>query len=173
MSENRKKKQLVVDETISRFKDSNGVVITDYQGLNVEQVNKLRRELEKAGASYKVVKNTLSKRVLDEMNINGELKGYFTGVTGLVFCEDYLAAVKVLAKFAKENENLEIKGGYIENKLYLPEEIKELSKIGSREELIQALVSTLNNPVSKLVNQLAKPIKDIVHVVKAVSGSKN
>ncbi|HDT15409.1 MAG TPA: 50S ribosomal protein L10 [Firmicutes bacterium] len=172
MSENRKKKQLVIDETISRFRESNGVVITDYQGLDVEQINLLRRELEKTGASYKVIKNTLSKRVLDEMNINGDVKVYFTGVTGLVFCADYISSIKVLAKFAKENENLKIKGGYIENKHCSLAQIKELSSIGSREELLQKLVSVLNNPVSKLVNQLAKPIKDIVYVTKAVSDSK-
>lgn len=172
MSENLKKKEIVVEETIARFKDSIAVIITDYQGLTVEQVNELRRELEKTGAQYKVIKNTLSKRVLDELKINSDMKSYFTGVTGLVFCNDYVATIKVLTNFAKKNEALEIKGGYVEAKHCTLDEIKEISKLSSKEELIAKLVGILNNPISKLVNQLAKPKKDIVYVLQAIKDKK-
>ena len=64
MSTNKQKKKVVIDATLERFKKASGIIITDYQGLKVTQVNDLRRKLEKAGVSYKVIKNTLTKRVL-------------------------------------------------------------------------------------------------------------
>jgi large subunit ribosomal protein L10 len=160
MSENKKKKKVVIDNTVERFKAANGVIITDYQGLSVLKINDLRRRLEKAGADYKVVKNTLSKKALDEMNVGGDLKPHFTGVTGLVFCKDYMAAIKVLTAFVKENEKFKIKGGYIDAKSVTLEEIKVLSSIPSRQELLSKFVNILNSPIQRFINVLDKAAKD-------------
>jgi len=170
--QNKQKKQIFVDETVSKIRESAGFIITDYQGLTVEQVNTLRRELEKVGAIYKVTKNTVSKRALDAMNINGDVKKMFKGVTGVVFSNDYISAAKVLANFAKENEKLQIKGGFIEKKHYSMDEIKEISKLSSKEELIAKLVYTLNQPIVKFVTQLSKPVKDVVYALNAVKEKK-
>ena len=169
---NLENKKLVVKETIAKFKDSSGIIITNYQGLTVEQINNLRRELEKVEAQYKVIKNTLSKRVLDEMNINSGLKDLFSGVTGVVFCKDYISAVKVLTKFGKDNEDFEIKGGYIEERACTLKEINEISKLSSKEELIAKLVVILNSPLQGLVNVLSGPKKNVVYALKAVADKK-
>ncbi|HPN64581.1 MAG TPA: 50S ribosomal protein L10 [Candidatus Goldiibacteriota bacterium] len=169
---NQAKKQIFVDEAVSKIRESAGFIITDYQGLTVEQVNKLRRELEKVGAIYKVTKNTVSKRALDAMNINGDVKKMFKGVTGVVFSNDYVSAAKVLANFAKENEKLQIKGGFIESKRYTMDEIKEISKLSSKEELIAKLVYLLNQPIVKFVRQIAKPTQDVVYALNAVKEKK-
>jgi large subunit ribosomal protein L10 len=172
MSTNKDKKKLVVNETITRFRDSSGIIITDFQGLTVEQVSKLRRMLEKTGAQYKVIKNTLSKRVLDELSINNNMKSLFVGVTGIVFCKDYVGSIKALTAFAKENERFKIKGGYIENKSYTVAQIKEISKLSSKEELIGKLVMMLNQPLTKLVNGLSSPKRKVVYVLKSVADKK-
>ncbi|MCM8832462.1 MAG: 50S ribosomal protein L10 [Candidatus Omnitrophica bacterium] len=169
---NLDRKKIIIKDTITKFRESSGIIITDFQGLTVKQINTLRRELEKAGAEYKVIKNTLSKRVLDELKINSNLKSYFSGVTGIVFCKDYVAAIKTLTNFLKENEALKIKGGYIEQKSCTLEEINEISKVGSKEELIAKLVMLLNQPIVKLVNVLSGPKKNIVYVLKAISDKK-
>jgi len=169
---NIEKKKLVVKETLTKFRESTGIIITDYQGLTVEQISKLRRLLEKAGAQYKVIKNTLSKRAIDELNINGNMKSLFSGVTGLVFCKDYIAAVKVLTKFAADNTAFKIKGGYIESKAYSVSEIKDISKLSSKEELIAKLVMLLNQPVTRMVNSLSSPKRNIVYILKAVADKK-
>lgn len=169
---NIEKKKIIVKETVTKFRESSGIIITDFQGLTVKQINTLRRELEKVGAEYKVIKNTLSRRVLDELKINSNLKNYFTGVTGIVFCKDYVSAIKVLTNFVKTNEALKIKGGYIEQKSCTIEEINEISKVGSREELIAKLVMLLNQPIVKLVNVLSGPKRNIVYVLKAISEKK-
>lgn len=158
-NKNRKKKKVVIDNTMERFKAANGVIITDYQGLSVLKINELRRKLEKAGAGYKVIKNTLSKKALDELNIGKDLKGLFTGVTGLVFCTDYMAAIKVLTAFSKENEKFKIKGGFIEAKAVTLDEIKVLSSIPSRIELLGKFVNILNSPIQRFINVLDRASK--------------
>jgi large subunit ribosomal protein L10 len=172
MSVKREKKTLVVKEAISKIRESAGIIVTNYQGLNVAQVNKLRRELEKAGAQYKVLKNTLTVKALDELAINSNFKSLFTGVTGLVFCTDYIKAIKVLTVFEKENAVFKIKGGYIEQKNISIEEIKEISKLSSKEELVAKFVVLLNSPIQRLVNALNGPQKNIVCVLAAVEKTK-
>jgi large subunit ribosomal protein L10 len=132
----------------------------------------LRRELEKVGAIYKVTKNTFSKKAIDQLNIDSAVKGMFTGITGIVFCTDYVAASKVLAKFSKENEIFKIKGGFIENKHFTMAQIKEISMLESKQQLIGKLVYILNQPLTKLVVQLSKPVKDVVCVLSAIEDKK-
>jgi large subunit ribosomal protein L10 len=159
MSTNKQKKKVVIDATLERFKDASGIIITDYQGLKVTQVNDLRRKLEKAGASYKVIKNTLTKRVIDDLKIDASLKPLFRGVTGLVFCKDYMAAIKVLTAFGKANEKFKIKGGYIESKAVTLAEITALSNVPSKPELLAKFVILLNSPIQRLVNVLDRASK--------------
>ncbi len=169
MSNNKAKKKVVIDNTLEKFKEASGVIITDYQGLTAGKVNDLRRRLEKAGASYKVVKNTLSKRVLDELKIDASMKKLFKGVTGLVFSKDYMAAIKALTAFAKENEKFKIKGGYIESKAVSVDEIKALSSLPSKQELIAKFVVLLNSPIQRLINVLdraGKTAKEAIAEVK-------
>lgn len=172
MSENRERKTLVVKEAISKIRESAGIIVTNYQGLTVAQVNKLRRELEKVGAQYKVLKNTMTIKALEELKINSNFKAMFTGVTGIVFSTDYVSAVKVLTQFEKENEKFKIKGGYIEQKTCSVAEINEISKLSSREELIGKLVNVINSPIQRLVNALNGPQKNIVCVLAAVEKTK-
>jgi large subunit ribosomal protein L10 len=169
MSTNKAKKKAVIDSTAVKFKDSTGIIITDYQGLKAGQVNDLRRKLEKAGASYKVVKNTLSKKVLDDLKVDASLKPLFKGVTGLVFSKDYISAIKVLIAFIKENEKFKIKGGVIEAKAVTVEEIKVLGSLPTKQELIAKFVILLNSPIQRLVNVLdraGKTVKEAIAEVK-------
>ncbi len=172
MAVSKKRKKIVLDETLKKFQDSNGIVITNYQGLTVEAMNKLRRELEKVGATYKVIKNTLSKKILDELKINSNLKNMFTGVTGIVFCSDYINAIKVLTDFEKKNKVFKIKGGFIEKKVCLLNEIVEISKLSSKEELIGKLVILLNSPLQRLANLLTSQQRGLVTVLKSISDKK-
>jgi large subunit ribosomal protein L10 len=171
MSNNKAKKKVVIDNTLERFKDAGGIIITDYQGLTAGQINELRRSLEKSGADYKVIKNTLTKKALETLNLNGDLKKLFKGVTGIVFCKDYMSAIKALTTFAKANEKLKIKGGYIDSKEVTVDEIKALSVLPSKQELIAKFVILLNSPIQRLINVLDRAgkatVKEAVAEVKA------
>jgi len=172
MAVSKKKKKIILDETLKKFQDSNGIVITNYQGLTVAALNKLRRELEKVGATYKVIKNTLSKKILDELKINSNLKNMFAGVTGVVFCSDYIKAIKVLADFEKKSKVFKIKGGFIEKKVCLLNEILEISKLSSKEELIAKFVILLNSPLQKFANILSSQQKGLATVLKSIADKK-
>ncbi|HRU38760.1 MAG TPA: 50S ribosomal protein L10 [Candidatus Goldiibacteriota bacterium] len=172
MAQKRVQKTLIVKEAVSKIRESAGIIVTSYQGLTASQVNKLRRELEKVGAQYKVLKNTLTKRALDELQINSNFKSLFTGVTGLVFSTDYVSAVKVLASFEKENEAFKIKGGYIDQKSCSEADIREISKLSSKGELIGKLVNIINSPIQRLVNVLNGPQRNLVCVLSAVEKTK-
>lgn len=172
MAVSKDRKKIILEENLKRFRDSNGIIITNYQGLNAAAMNTLRRELEKVGAIYKVLKNTLSKKILDELKINSNFKSMFSGVTGIVFCTDYVKAIKVLTEFEKNNKSFKIKGGYIEKKVCLLNEIIEISKLSSREELIAKLVILLNSPLTKFMNILTSPQRGIITVLKSISEKK-
>jgi large subunit ribosomal protein L10 len=170
VSKNRKK--IILNDTLKRFQDANAIIVTNYQGLTVAAMNNLRRELEKVGATYKVIKNTISKKILDEVKINSNFKNMFSGVTGIVFCTDYIKTIKVLTEFEKNNKIFKIKGGFIENKVCLLNEIMEISKLNSREELIAKLVILLNSPLTKFMNILTSPQRGVVTVLKSISDKK-
>jgi large subunit ribosomal protein L10 len=172
MSEQRERKTLVVKEAISKIRESAGIIVTNYQGLNVVQMNKLRRELEKVGAQYKVIKNTMTKKALEELAINSNFKSLFTGVTGMVFSNDFVSAIKVLTTFERENEKFRITGGYIEQKSCTAADIKEISKIGSKTELISKLANVLNSPIQRLVNVMNGPQRNLVCALAAIKDKK-
>ena len=138
----------VVSEIKSKFENAKSVVVFDYRGLTVAEVTDLRRKLREAGADYKVYKNTLTKRALDELNINmGE---YLAGPSAITFGTDELSIVKVLNDFAKEHEALELKAGIVEGKVAGLEDLKRYAAIPSRDTLLTMLAAGLMGTVRDL-----------------------
>ena len=138
----------VVSEIKERFENAKSVVVFDYRGLSVAEVTDLRRKLRDAGADYKVYKNTLTKRALDELNINmGE---YLAGPSAITFGTDELSIVKVLNDFAKEHEALELKAGIVEGKVANLEDLKRYASIPSRDTLLTMLAAGLMGTVRDL-----------------------
>ena len=138
----------VVAEIKEKFENAKSVVMFDYRGLSVAEVTELRRKLREAGADYKVYKNTLTKRALDELNINmGE---YLAGPSAITFGTDELSIVKVLNDFAKEHEALELKAGIVEGKVAGLEDLKRYAAIPSRDTLLTMLAAGLMGTVKDL-----------------------
>ena len=138
----------VVSEIKSKFENAKSVVVFDYRGLTVAEVTDLRRKLREAGADYKVYKNTLTKRALDELNINmGE---YLAGPSAITFGTDELSIVKVLNDFAKEHEALELKAGIVEGKVAGLDDLKRYAAIPSRDTLLTMLAAGLMGTVRDL-----------------------
>ena len=106
----RNQKEHSVTELNSLFSESGAVIVAQYSGLSVAQMNDLRTRMREAGASFKVAKNRLAKRALEGTPVAG-ISDLFTGPTGIGYSEDPVAAPKVLVTFAKENESLVILGG--------------------------------------------------------------
>ena len=151
------KKQAQVDELAKVLKDAKVVLLTDYRGITVTDVTKLRADLR--NAKYKVIKNNIIKRALDA---NGEsaLDEALEGPVALVIGnEDYLEPSKVIYNFTKDHDFYKIKGGVIEGKVMTAEEIITLAKLPSRQELLAKLAGALLGNITKLAVALDQ-VKD-------------
>jgi large subunit ribosomal protein L10 len=154
-------KKQIVAEIAEKFRASKSTVIVDYRGLNVAEITELRKQLREAGIEFKVYKNTLTRRALAEVGLEG-LNDVFTGPNAIAFSnEDVVAPAKILSEFAKNHEALEIKAGVIEGNIATLEEINALAKLPSREGLLSMLLSVLQ-----------APIRNFALVTKAVAEKK-
>lgn len=141
------KKKVVVQEIADKLSKSKTVILADYRGLNVKQMNELRKQLREANVEFQVLKNTLTRRACEQVGIDG-LNEHLTGPTAVAFSyEDVVAPAKILHKFAKENKALEIKAGVVEGRTVGLDEIKELADLPSREGLLSMLLSVLQAPM--------------------------
>lgn len=142
------KKAEVVDEITERVKDAAGVVLFDYRGLTDAEIVQLRRALREENASYKVYKNTLTKRAFDKLSIN--LDDCLEGPSAMATSDDAIAPIKVLAEFAKTHPALELKGGIVEGKETSKEELANLATIPSRDGLLTMFAAGLMEHVKNV-----------------------
>lgn len=142
------KKQSTVAEIKDKVQNASSVVLFDYRGLSVAEVTELRRLLRASGSDYKVYKNTLTKRAMDELNIN--LDEYLAGPSAISFSADQLAPIKVLSDFAKKHDKLELKVGIVDGKISGLEELQQLAAIPSREGLLTMLAGGMIATVKDL-----------------------
>ena len=152
-------KQPVVQEISERIQGAQSIVLVDHRGLTVEQDTQLRRELREAGVSYKVYKNTMMNFAFKGTEFEG-LSQYLEGPSAMaVSTTDATAPARILAKFAKAADKLEIKAGVVEGTVYDAAGIAVIANIPSREELISKLLGSLQSPITnfaRVMNQLAE-----------------
>jgi len=148
----RPEKDKLVAELKEKLKGAKALYYTDFTGLNVKRMTDLRRRLRKANVDYVVIKNTLALRAVNEAGLAGSrLKGQ----TGLVIAKDPVAAAKVLADFAKENEaRPEVKGGLFEGKVLDVAQVKKLASMPSREQMLADLGAGLQSPLAAFAGVL-------------------
>jgi large subunit ribosomal protein L10 len=138
----------VVSEIKEKFDNAKSVVLFDYRGLTVSEVTELRKALRDTDSDYKVYKNTLTKRAVDEKGL--ELGNYLEGPTAISFSNDELAPVKILSEFAKTHEALQLKAGIVEGKVVDSSELGKYAAIPSREGLLTMLAGGMIGVVRDL-----------------------
>lgn len=144
---NQKKEE--VTKLANKIKEAKLVLLTDYRGINVEDVTTLRADLRKSNTEYTVIKNNITKRALAEAGIEG-LEDKLVGPTAVIMSsEDYLEPSKTIYEFTKNNEYYKIKGGVIEGKVMTAEEIVTLAKLPSKETLLSMLAGALLANIQK------------------------
>jgi len=147
-------KKQIVSSLAEQFKTAVSGVFVDYCGLTVEQDTQLRNKLREAGVEYKVIKNTLTRFAAKEVGFD-ELDPILNGPTSLALSmTDEVAPAKVIADFAKDNEQLEIKAGFLDGKVLALDEVKKLAATPNRETLIAKMLGSLNAPISNLARTL-------------------
>ncbi len=155
-------KASVVEDVYEKFSKAKSVVVVDYLGLTVAEATELRKELREAGVEMKVVKNTYLRRAADKAGYEG-LDETFTGPTAVAFSyDDVTAPARVMSKFAKSIDALEIKGGIIEGKVSSLDAIAELATLPDRDGMLSMLLSVLQAPV-----------RNVAYAVKAVAEAKD
>lgn len=164
----REEKALVVAELKEKFSSVQGAVVTDFRGLDVARVTKLRAKLREAGVEYKVIKNTLAKLAIEDTELSS-LSEHLQGPTAVAFgYDDPVAAAKILSDFAKENKELEIKAGIVEGKVIDFAGVKALADLPSREVLIAQVLAGLQSPIAGFVNVMQGNVRNLVYVLDAI-----
>ena len=141
-------KKEVVNEILDKLNNSNTFLLLENQGLSVADFTKLRDDLKANGSNIKVYKNTLMDLALKEKNI--ELNDFMTGPNVYVFSKDIIEPIKAVSEFAKENDNLKIKAGYIDGNVVGMDVIKEYASIPSYEGLLTMFAGGLIEHVKNL-----------------------
>ena len=165
-------KKELVEKLHENLMASKIVVLTDFKGLSVVRLNELRRKLKAAGITYKVVKNTLLVRAVENTDAAG-LKDYFIGPSAIAMgFDDPVSPAKILTEFAKENDKFQIRAGALGGKLMDAEAIKALSSLPSREVLLGLLLSVMNAVPTSLVRALSNVPQRLLYALQAIKDQK-
>lgn len=168
----RREKEKIVTEISDRIKDSRLIILTTFSGLDVENITTIRSSLRDVGGRYQVVKNTLIKRAARETVLES-MDQHFQGPLAVIFSDgDPIKPCKVLKDFTKDHEQVEIKGGILDNKVISMDEIKKLAGLPSREILLAQFLSLLKSPHQKIVTVLGGVPQKFVRVLDLIRQKK-
>lgn len=164
---NRNEKSQVVTDFSKKMEGFQAAVLTHYRGLNVEQINTLRRRLREEKISYHVVKNTLMKLAAKGTDLE-KLNEFFKGPTAIAISHgDPVSLAKILSEFVKTQPKLEIKIGVIQGKVSSPDEIKALATMPSREVLLAQILGGIQVPAQELAGVISNGLQQVVGVIQA------
>jgi large subunit ribosomal protein L10 len=165
----RSDKERVVAELTERLKSSETVIVADYRGLTMPQIDELRTRLIEAGARFHVVKNTLTKRAAEEAGADS-LLALLEGPTALAFIEsggDPVAVAKALGDAAKSTQVLEIRGGVLEGQAMSAEQVADLAKLPPVDVLRGQVLGAIVAPLQTVVGLFNAPLRDLVGLIDA------
>ena len=152
-------KQPIVDEIKELLADAQSAVLVSYRGITVEQDTAMRKELREAGVDYKVYKNTMLRFAVKDTDIDS-LSGDLTGPTAIAVSKtDATAPARIIAKYAKDVESLEMKSGVVEGTFYDKDGIKVIASIPSRDELLAKFLGSIQSPITnfaRVIKQIAE-----------------
>jgi len=163
----RAEKQATVESLNERLGSLSAVFAIDYRGLKVSEATEFRRKIRESGGSYRVVKNTLTRRALEGTGLES-LEPHLGGMTGLAFTEtDAVALAKVIHDFAKDVPAISFKGGILDDQVVDEGQFEALASLPSKEALYSQLLSVMQAPIRNLLSVLQAPSRDLILVLKA------
>jgi large subunit ribosomal protein L10 len=165
----KRDKERIVAELTDRFRSAQTLIVTDYRGLSVTEIDDLRTKLLEHGVRYTVVKNTLTKLAAEQAGTQ-ELVELLDGPTAIAFLEegtDPVAAAKVLNEAANVGRVLVVRGGLLDGRPMTEAEVKRLASLPPAELLRAQLVGGLSAPLTQIVGIFTAPLRDLVGILDA------
>ncbi|MDX1672429.1 MAG: 50S ribosomal protein L10 [Balneolaceae bacterium] len=164
------KKKEIVEEITDTLANAGAVYIANYSGMSVPEINDLRSAFFDSNIHFKVYKNTLMKRAMDEVGGFDDLYPYLVDQNGFAFVEEELASpAKVIKKFEKENDKPKFKAAIIDGDFYGEEKLDELAAMKSKSEVIGDIVGLLLAPISNVVSALQAPGKQVAGALETIA----
>ncbi len=166
--------KLKLKETfVEKLSKANSGIVAEYRGLKVEDLTRLRVELQKLKAEFKVLKNRVVKKAVEDMPSMKEITGSLKGPIGMVICYGDAAQVtKSVLNFAKDNEKFVVKAGVMDDVAVTTNDLKALADLPSREVLFTRLVSSLVSPHRGILGVIQAVPRDLVQVINAIKDKK-
>jgi large subunit ribosomal protein L10 len=165
----KEQKQQVVEELTGRLKAAETLLVADYRGLTMPQIDELRTRLLSSGARFTVVKNTLTRRAAEAAGADA-LLALLDGPSAIAFLEadgDMVAAAKALADAARETRVLEIRGGVMQGRAMSADEVERLATLPSAEVLRGQVLGAIVAPLTTLAGLLNAPLQNLVGLIDA------
>ena len=150
---NKEKKQNYISEMTAQFDKSEAVIVAHYQGLTVKQLDELRAKMREHGIIFKITKNRITKLALEKTKCK-DLTNLFTGPTAVAFGEDAIMSARILSKFAKDNENLKLIGGIMDDEVLDSAGVQNVASLPTLDEARANIIGILNASASKLISIL-------------------
>jgi large subunit ribosomal protein L10 len=164
---NKTEKEHVISELHKRVEQFKAVVLTNYRGLNVEQMTQLRRRLREEKISYNVVKNTMMKLAAKGTDLE-KLNDYFEGPTAVAISHgDPIPLAKILTEFQKTLPSLEIRAVLVEGKVTPPSEVKSLASMPPREVIFAQVLGGIQTPAGQLAGTIQSAIQQVLGALQA------
>ena len=165
---NKEQKKTYIDQMSTQFDKTEAVIVTHYQGLNVTQLDDLRKKMREHGIKFKITNNRITKLALEKTKCK-DLTNLFKGPTAVALSEDAITSAKILTKFAKENENLKILGGIMGADILDVAGVQNVATLPSLEEARAKIVGILSSPAQKIASILLAPASKIAILALAKS----
>jgi large subunit ribosomal protein L10 len=166
-------KQEIVSQIKDLINNSDAIYLVDYSKVKVEDINNVRKEFRKEGIKYKVFKNTLFLRAMQETKGYEKFSDLLAGMTGFAFFKDNTTApAKVIKKYFDVTGKLSLKGCYITDQFLPGSELNTLSTLPTKPEIISSIIGSIASPASGIVGAINAVLRDLVSVVEAIEKKK-
>ncbi len=171
---NKKEKAEVIAELKGNMESSTAVYLVDYNGVNVDEINGLRKLFREEGLKYKVYKNTFIQKAMEDLDAYPEFSNLLVGMTGIIFTgeDNFVAPAKIIKKFNDDKKKFSFKGCYIDSTFYDESSLITLASMPSKEEVMAGIVGSLQSPISGVVGAISAVMRDIVGLVDEISKKK-
>jgi large subunit ribosomal protein L10 len=164
----KEKKEQVVAELVERLRSTDTLIVADYRGLSMKEIDGVRGELLQHGARFSVVKNTLTRRAAEEAGVEA-LKVFLDGPTAIAFVGDgdMVAVAKTLSDTARRTKVLAVRGGILEGQTITADQVRDLAALPPLDVLQGQVLGAIVGPMTAVVGLFTAPLRDLVNVLDA------